>query len=90
MIVTVMRRGEYRKFGTIRFIDGEVRFGDFDDTPHTLFDRVYWSDRILTPEDSLDYLMAIVTKFSLSRVIELLKEPADSVWMRAWLNKYRG
>src|SRR5512147_2937354 len=90
MLVTVMRRGAYRKVGTIRFIDGEVRFSGFEDTPRTLFDRVYWFGRVLTPQDSLDYLMAIVSKFSLSRVIELLKEPGDSVWICAWLDTYQG
>lgn len=69
-------------YGTIRKNpSGKVVVDIKMDSLHQLFSKIGAGEKAYTPADGDSYLAALITEFTFSSMIELVKEPEDETWL---------
>lgn len=79
MVVQMLDRGKFRTVGTIRLVNGLVELRETRGSMRSL--REFSYGRKYTPADGVDYLRALVDKFSRSSSVNLVKEKEDDAWL---------
>jgi hypothetical protein len=85
MIIKTLSDGKYVESGKIRFKNGKVRLMGMSPDMKRLMKHVYLGTEAFRPIDGIDYLEAIVDKFSSSTGVALIKEAEDT-----WFEEKKG